>query len=94
VLALGTSAEIYLLKQDVARAIEEAQKSLRVSETIPDLKDYYEAHYTLYSAYASMGKNARAAEHLQKYLEQYGSRLVPGDRKAYEGEVKRLKGLK
>jgi tetratricopeptide (TPR) repeat protein/uncharacterized caspase-like protein len=94
VLALDTSAQISLLKGDLARAISDAEQSLKQAQSIPDLKDFYEAHYTLYSAYASDQKFAKAAEHLQKYIELAGSQLSPDERRSLEEELKRVKRQK
>jgi len=94
VLSLDTSAQIALLKGELARAIDDAQKSLKLAESIPDLKDFYEAHYTLYSAYSSDQKFAKAAEHLQKYIELAGSQLSPDERRTLEEELKRVKRQK
>jgi len=94
VLALDTSAQGYLLKGEIAKAIDEAQKALKVSENLPDLKDFYEAHYTLYSAYNSDQKFSKAAEHLQKFISLAGSQLSPTERQTMEAELKRIKRLK
>jgi uncharacterized caspase-like protein/tetratricopeptide (TPR) repeat protein len=94
VLVLDTSAQNYLLKSDIAKAIAEAEQSLKLSETISDLKGFYEAHYTLYSAYASDQKFAKAAEHLQKFIEGAGSQLGPEERKSLDEELKRIRRLK
>ncbi len=94
VLALDTSAQIALLKGDIAKAIADAEQSLKTSQGIADLKDFYEAHYTLYSAYSSDQKFAKAAEHLQKFIELAGSQLSPTERKDLEEELKRVKRQK
>ncbi len=94
VLALDTSALAYFLSGDIANAIKDAQASLKAGETMPDLKDYAEAHYTLYSAYASDQKFAKAAEHLQKYMDTAGSQMNVTERRSYEEELKRLRRLK
>jgi tetratricopeptide (TPR) repeat protein len=91
VLVLDTSAQNYLLGGDVTNAITDAQAALKQSEAFPDLKDYAEAHYTLYSAYASDQKFAKAAEHLQKFMQVTGSQMSPDERRGYEDELKRLK---
>ena len=91
VLLLDTSAQNYLLAGNVAGAITDAQAALKSGEALPDLKDYAEAHYTLYSAYTSDQKFAKAAEHLEKFIQVSGSQMSPGERKGYEDELKRLK---
>jgi uncharacterized caspase-like protein/tetratricopeptide (TPR) repeat protein len=90
-LTLDTSAQNYLLKGDLLRAIEDAEQALKISDSIPDLKGFPEAHYTLYSAYSSNQKFMKAAEHLQKFIEGYGPQLTPQERKAYEDELNRLR---
>jgi tetratricopeptide (TPR) repeat protein len=91
VLVLDTSAQNYLLGGNVAGAIADAQAALKSSEGLPDLKDFAEAHYTLYSAYTSDQKFAKAAEHLEKFIQVTGSQMSPGERKGYEDELKRLR---
>jgi len=91
ILVLDTSAQNHLLTGNVASAITDAQAALKQSEAFPDLKDYAEAHYTLYSAYASDQKFAKAAEHLQKFMQATGSQMSPDERRSYEDELKRLK---
>jgi tetratricopeptide (TPR) repeat protein len=91
VLVLETSAQNHLLSENVAAAIADAQASLKAGESIPDLKDYADAHFTLYSAYTSDQKFAKAAEHLQKYIQAAGPHLSPLDRKTYEDELNRLR---
>ncbi|HWP41828.1 MAG TPA: hypothetical protein VNO14_01240, partial [Blastocatellia bacterium] len=94
VLVLDTSAQNYLLKGNVKNAIADAEEALKLSSSIPDLKDYYEAHYTLYSAYVSDQKFAKAVEHLEKFIQLAGSQLEPAARKSLEEELKRIKRLK
>jgi len=91
VLLLDTSAQNYLLGGNVAGAITDAQAALKSSEGLPDLKDFAEAHYTLYSAYTSDQKFAKAAEHLEKFIQVTGSQMSPGERKGYEDELRRLR---
>ncbi len=94
VLVLDTSAQNYLLKGDIKHAIEDAQRALKISDTMPDLKDFYEAHYTLYSAYTSDQEFSKAAEHLQRFIQIAGSQLTPEERQGYEAELKRIKRMK
>lgn len=91
VLVLDTSAQNHLLSENVASAITDAHAALKAGEAIPGLKDYAETHYTLYSAYMSDQKFAKAAEHLEKFIQSAGSQMSPADRKTYEEELKRLK---
>ncbi|HSE98283.1 MAG TPA: tetratricopeptide repeat protein, partial [Blastocatellia bacterium] len=94
VLVLDTSAQNHLLKGDVKSAVADAEESLKLSASTPDLKDFYEAHYTLYSAYVSDQKFAKAVEHLEKFIQLAGSQLDPAARKTLEEELKRIKRLK
>jgi tetratricopeptide (TPR) repeat protein len=94
VLVLDTSAQNHLLKGDIKSAIADAEEALKLSASIPDLKDYYEAHYTLYSAYVSDQRYAKAVEHLEKFIQLAGSQLEPAARKSLEEELKRVKRLK
>jgi len=91
VLALDTSAQNHLLKGNLPRAIEDAEQALKTSEAIPDLKDYPEAHFTLYLAYNSNQGFGRAAEHLQKYIDAYRPKLSPGDLQRLEEELSKVK---
>lgn len=91
VLALDTSAQNHFLKGDLARAIADAERSLKLSEAIPDLKDFYEAHYTLYQVYNSDQQFARAYDHLEKFVSLAGSQLSPEERKAMDDELKQVK---
>jgi tetratricopeptide (TPR) repeat protein/uncharacterized caspase-like protein len=94
VLALDTSAQNHLLKGNISGAIADAEEALKLSASIPELKDYYEAHYTLYSAYVSDQKFAKAAEHLEKFIRSAGSQLDPAARKTLDEELKRVRRLK
>jgi uncharacterized caspase-like protein len=94
VLVLDTSAQNHLRKGNLAQAIADAQAALKAGEAIPELKDYSEAHYTLYAAYNSDQKFAKAAEHLQKYMDAAGSQLTPEERNNLQEELNRIKRLK
>jgi hypothetical protein len=94
VLVLDTSAQNHLLKGNVQGAISDAEEALKLSASIPELRDYYEAHYTLYSAYVSDQKFAKAAEHLEKFIQSAGSQLDPAARKTLDEELKRVRRLK
>lgn len=94
VLVQETSAQNHLQKGNVAQAIADAQTALKLGDSFPDMKDYSESHYTLYLAYKSDQKFAKAAEHLQKYLDVTGSQLSPEERSNVQeklNEVKRQK---
>lgn len=90
-LLYDLSAQNYLLKGDPARAITEGEQALKLSESIPTLKDFPDAHYTLYSAYNSKQKFKKAAEHLEKFIKGYGNQLTPQDRSNLEAELNKLK---
>lgn len=91
VLVLDISAQNYFLKGDLARAIADAERSLKLSESIPDMKDFYEAHYTLYQVYNSDQQFARAYDHLEKFISLTGSQLSPVERKRMDEELKQVK---
>jgi tetratricopeptide (TPR) repeat protein len=91
VLVLDTSAQNYFLKGDSLRAIQDAERSLKLAESIPDLKDFYEAHYTLYQVHNSDQQFAKAYDHLQKFITLAASQLNPEDRRNLEEELKQVK---
>ncbi len=94
VLVLSVSAQNYLLKGDLARAIEDGEKALQRAATIPDMKDFPEAHFTLYDAYKSDQKFLKAADHLQAYIASVCS--SPANQEAcagYRAELEQLKRL-
>jgi uncharacterized caspase-like protein/tetratricopeptide (TPR) repeat protein len=68
-LVLDTSAENYFLKGDMKNSIEEGNRALKVAAQFPDMKDFPDVHLTLAGAYESSQDYAKAAEHLQKYVE-------------------------
>lgn len=90
-LALDTSAQINLLKGDLARAIEDGEQALKAGAALEDLKEFPDAHFTLYSAYSSAQKFNKAAEHLRKFIDQAGSQLSAQERQSYEEEYQRVK---
>lgn len=90
VLLLETSARLWLLQENVASAITDAEDALRQAAQIPTLTDFYDPHFTLYSAYATQQNSARAAEHLRQYLKGYGFKMSADQRAALEDELKAL----
>jgi uncharacterized caspase-like protein/Tfp pilus assembly protein PilF len=90
-LLYDLSAQNHLLKGDPTTAIIDAEKALKLSENITDLKDFPDAHYTLYSAYNSKQKFKKAAEHLEKFIQIYGNQLSPEERSNFEAELNKLK---
>ncbi|MBK7992320.1 MAG: caspase family protein [Blastocatellia bacterium] len=90
-LLYDLSAQNYLLKADPTTAINEAEKALKLSENIVDLKDFPDAHYTLYSAYNSKQKFKKASEHLEKFIQSYGNQLSAEERSNFEAELNKLK---
>jgi uncharacterized caspase-like protein/tetratricopeptide (TPR) repeat protein len=90
-LVTETSAHLWLMQEDVARAISEAQQALATGAQVAGLKDFYDPHYTLYSAYATSQDHARAADHLQIYLNGYRHKMKPEQRQAMEDELAMLR---
>ncbi|HEV8483706.1 MAG TPA: hypothetical protein VGV87_09170 [Blastocatellia bacterium] len=89
-LVLETSSQNYFLGGDLAKAIEDGKQALKVSEAIPDMKEFPAAHFTLYVAYESSRDFAKAAEHLQKFI---GMTDLGADRKkAWEEKLAYLQG--
>jgi uncharacterized caspase-like protein/tetratricopeptide (TPR) repeat protein len=93
-LVLETSSLNYFLKGDLARAIDEGEKTLKLSESMPALKNFPNAHLTLASAYASNQKFAPAVEHLQRYIAAAKPQLTPDELKRYEEELNRMTKLR
>lgn len=95
VLVSETRARLMLVQGDVEGAIKEAENALSVAANIPDLKDFPDAHYTLYSAYATSLQFGNAAQHLQSYLqsnkEKLKRRQQDEDLKALEEELASLR---
>lgn len=88
VLVTETSARLWLLQENPAQAITEAETALRLAAQIPGLADFYDPHYTLYAAYATQQDFARACDQLQLYLKGYGFKMQPEQRSALEDELK------
>ncbi|HWN98680.1 MAG TPA: tetratricopeptide repeat protein [Blastocatellia bacterium] len=84
-LVLETSALNYFLKGDLVRAIDDGEKALKLSASMPALKDFPNAHLTLASAYASNQKFAPAVDHMQKYIA--ASNLTTDEKKRYEEDL-------
>jgi uncharacterized caspase-like protein len=90
-LVAETSAHLSLMQEDVAGAIKQAEEALNLAAQIPALKDFYDPHYTLYSAYATLQDFAKARDHLQNYLNGYGFKMKPEQRQALEEELRVLR---
>jgi uncharacterized caspase-like protein/tetratricopeptide (TPR) repeat protein len=90
VLVLETSALNYYLKGDLAHAIDDGEKTLKLSESMPALKDFPNAHLTLASAYASNQRFAPAVEHLQKYIAAAKPQLTADELKKYQEDLNQL----
>jgi tetratricopeptide (TPR) repeat protein/uncharacterized caspase-like protein len=84
-LALETSALNHFLKGDLAKSIEDGKQALKIGDSIPDMKSFPDAHYTLYKAYESSRDFAKAAGHLQQFLGMVD--LRPEARKNWEEKV-------
>ncbi|HEX9001372.1 MAG TPA: tetratricopeptide repeat protein [Blastocatellia bacterium] len=94
-----TRARLLLLQGDVSGAIKEAENSLQIAASLPndsDLKDFPDAHYTLYSAYVTSLQFGDAANHLQLYLqknrEKMRRRQQVEELRALEEELVSLRG--
>jgi tetratricopeptide (TPR) repeat protein len=94
VLALDTSAQNHFLKGNSIQAVQDAERALKLSQSIPDLKDFYEAHYTLYQVYTADQDFAKAHDHLQKFISLAGSQMSPAERSSAEEELKRVRRLR
>lgn len=69
---LETSAMNHFLKGELPAAIEDGKQALKVASQYPDLKDlkdFPDVHLTLSGAYKSTQDYAKAACHLQKYID-------------------------
>ena len=89
-LVLETSALNHLLKGDLARAIEDGERALKMSASMPALKNFPNAHLTLASAYASNQRFVPAVEHMQKYIAVARPQLTSDELKKYEEELVRM----
>jgi uncharacterized caspase-like protein/tetratricopeptide (TPR) repeat protein len=89
-LVLETSALNHLLKGDLTRAIEDGERALKLSTTMPALKNFPNAHLTLASAYASNQRFVPAVEHMQKYIAVARTQLTSDELKRYEEELSRM----
>ncbi|KAF0193978.1 MAG: hypothetical protein FD167_5903 [bacterium] len=90
-LLYDLSAQNYLLKGDPIRAISDGEQALKLGGNIADLKDFPDAHYTLYSAYSSKQNFKKATEHLERFIQSYGNQLSPQERSNLEAELNKLK---
>jgi tetratricopeptide (TPR) repeat protein len=90
-LVLETSAQNYMVRGDSKLAIKEAERALKASEAIPDMKDLPGAHFTLYAAYKSEQKFSKAAEHLEKFIQVAGSQLNPSELESLKEELEQVK---
>jgi tetratricopeptide (TPR) repeat protein len=87
-LVLETSSTNHFLKGSLPAAIEDGKQALKVAAAFPDMKDLPDVHLTLYGAYKSSQDYAKAAEHLQKYIEV--GNLSPADLANRKQEVTAL----
>ncbi len=90
-LVMETSAHLSLMQEDVQSAIKSAEEALRLAAQTPGLNNFFDPHFTLYSAYATQQDFARAAEHLQIYLNGYRFKMKPEQSQALDAELKRLR---
>src|SRR5437773_746005 len=66
---LVTSAQNYILKEDLTSAIKDGEQALKLSEPTPHTELKALAHHVLYQAYSSNQKCGKAAEHLQAFID-------------------------
>ena len=71
-LVLETSAMNHFLKGELPAAIEDGKQALKTATAFPDMKDLPDVHLTLSGAYKSSQDYAKAADHLQKYIDVGG----------------------
>jgi len=88
-LVLDTSAMNHFLKGELQPAIEDGKQALKVAAAFPDMKDLPDVHLTLSAAYKSSQDYAKAADHLEKYIEVGG--LSPDDAANRKAEVSNLR---
>jgi tetratricopeptide (TPR) repeat protein/uncharacterized caspase-like protein len=88
-LVLDTSAMNHFLKGELQPAIEDGKQALKVAAQYPDMKDLPDVHLTLSGAYKSSQDYAKAADHLEKYIEVGG--LSPDDAANRKAEVTNLR---
>ena len=88
-LVLDTSAMNHFLKGELQPAIEDGKQALKVAAAFPDMKDLPDVHLTLSAAYKSSQDYAKAADHLERYIEVGG--LSPDDAANRKAEVSNLR---
>jgi len=88
-LVLETSSVNHFLKAELQPAIEDGKQALKVAAAFPDMKDLPDVHLTLSAAYKSSQDYAKAADHLEKYIEVGG--LSPDDAANRKAEVSNLR---
>ncbi|MFN7944274.1 MAG: caspase family protein [Blastocatellia bacterium] len=89
-LVLETSANCYFLKGDIAHAIEDGERALKMAESLPELQGLPDVRLTLCQAYNNNQKFDKAAEQMRRYLQLVGTRLSPAARQPLEEELRRL----
>lgn len=90
-LVLETSALNHFLKGNIPQALQDGEQSLKVRESIPQLKDDPDIYSTLSQIYESDQKFLKAAEHQKRFIDLSGSQLSPRDRQAAEERLVHLK---
>ena len=88
---LVTSAENYLLTGDVSNAIKDGEQALGLSNSLPLAELKALVHHVLFRAYRSNQKCAKAAEHLQAYIDIYQSHMASAQRDQYKAQLEVLK---
>lgn len=90
-LVLETSALNHFLKGNIPQALKDAEQSLKIRESIPQLKDDPDIYSTLSQIYESDQKFLKAADHQKRFIDLSGSQLSPRDRQAAEERLALLK---
>jgi uncharacterized caspase-like protein/tetratricopeptide (TPR) repeat protein len=88
---LVTSAENYLLTGDVSNAINDGEQALALSNSLPLAELKALVHHVLFRAYSSNQKCAKAATHLQAYIDIYQSHMISAQRDQYKAQLEVLK---
>jgi tetratricopeptide (TPR) repeat protein/uncharacterized caspase-like protein len=90
-LVLETSAMNHFLKGNIPQALQDGEQSLKIRESIPQLKDDPDIYSTLSQIYESDQKFLKAAEHQKRFIDLSGSQLSTRDRQSAEERLVFLK---
>jgi len=89
--ALVTSAENYMLTGDVSNAIRDGEQALGLSNSLPLVELKALVHHLLFRAYRSKQNCAKAAEHLQAYIDVYQNHMTSAERDQNKAQLQVLK---